>query len=290
MHELAPDSFAQASHLLHGFAHFLVVPTLLQRLVPARMWMLEDTDRSACLCWDMLDSILFLVGNPADPQLHQDLRRLFGNTILPAARQRDLSTLHLQFQPANWQEQLPGVLPDLDLRPKAIYFYTQPAPSFQELRPTQPTAPAGFELHAITSDLLTSASWTNLAVVAATIKACWRTLENYQAHGRGYCLVHGQTVAAWCSTDFVFDGQCELYVETFPPYQRQGCGTLVAQACVTECLRQGLSIHWHCWEDHHGSIRIAEHAGLTKAAECPGYWIQVRPEASRSEEFPQAGD
>jgi GNAT superfamily N-acetyltransferase len=290
MHELEPGSFAEARQSLHGFAHYLVVGALVQGMTPARIWMLDEADRSACVCWDMLDELLFLVGPPSDPRLHENLQRLLRDTILPAARQRELSTIHLQFQPHDWQERLPGVLPGLGLRPQAIHFYTQSPPFPQELRPAQPAATPGFELHPITGEILTTASWANLAVVTAAIKACWRATENYQARGIGYCLVHGDTVAAWCSTDFVIGQECELYVETFRPYRRQGCGTLVAQACVRECLRRRLSVHWHCWEDHIASIRIAEEAGLVKAAECPGYTIAVPPEPGRIEDSPPTGD
>jgi RimJ/RimL family protein N-acetyltransferase len=92
-------------------------------------------------------------------------------------------------------------------------------------------------------------------------------METYARNGIGYCLIHGDTIVSWCSTDFARPGACDLYVETFGAYKRQGFGALVSHACIKTCLGRELAVHWHCWEDNVASVRLAGRIGLVKAAE-----------------------
>ena len=56
----------------------------------------------------------------------------------------------------------------------------------------------------------------------------------------------------------------ELGVATVPQHRRGGLATLAASACVDHCDENGLTPHWHCWNDNLGSIAVAEKIGFEK--------------------------
>jgi GNAT superfamily N-acetyltransferase len=275
MHELPKACFSQAGRLLAPFSHYLVVPAVLQGRSRGRIWIDDEVDPATCLCWDMLDDFLFLVGDPSDAERRAQVRQLLVDTILPEARRRGSPRLHMQFAPITWEQRLPAVLQGIEREKKDVRLYTWPPGAAGEGVGEAGSLPAGFEVVSTTGDFPEGQTLDNAGEVFDTIKACWGSVDRYQAEGIGFALVGEGAIAAWCSTDFVLEGAAEIYVLTFKPYRKRGWGTLVARACVRECLRRCLSIHWHCWEDNIGSIRIAERVGLTQTGECPGYFLQV---------------
>jgi RimJ/RimL family protein N-acetyltransferase len=112
--------------------------------------------------------------------------------------------------------------------------------------------------------------------VVSCIRACWRSTDQYLHNGGiGYCLLKGEAITSWCSTDYVIGNTCELYVETFEGYRQKGLGMLTAFACVQACITQGLTVYWHCFKDNLGSVRIAEKIGFRKMAEFPIYVVDL---------------
>lgn len=72
----------------------------------------------------------------------------------------------------------------------------------------------------ITYELLNNTNLENMDEVIFCIRACWRSIDQYLLDGGiGYCLLKGDVIASWGSTDYVIGNECELYVETFEWYK-----------------------------------------------------------------------
>jgi len=129
----------------------------------------------------------------------------------------------------------------------------------------------------ITGELLCRSDIKNLNRIIADIKACWHSIDQYvQYGGIEYCLLKENEIAAWCSTDYIVENECELYIETFEGYKQKGLGTQVGLACVQACLQQGLFVRWNCFDYAIGSVKTAENIRLMKMDTCPVYTVHLK--------------
>jgi RimJ/RimL family protein N-acetyltransferase len=275
--ELPKESFARIRPLLGGVSHYLVLTTLLEGRTPGKVWVNCLEEPTAALVWDRLNAFFFLVGDSTDNALNQALNRLIIDSIFPEAIQLQYRKFFLQFNPPTWEEKTGVLLERSSPSRESIYGYTLDPDHAHSPLSWEPRLPAGYRMARITHELLNSTNPKNLAEIVYCIRACWRSTDHYlNSGGIGYCLLRNDVIASWCSTDYVIGHECELYVETFEGYQRKGLGTLAALACVQECVARGLTVHWHCFQDNLGSVKVAEKTGLTRTAVCPVYVVDLQ--------------
>ena len=276
--ELPEEDFPRASHLLGDLAHYLVLTTLLEGRTPGKIWANDATQPTMALVWDRLNGFFFLAGDSSDGNLNQELNSLIVDSMFPQAIRLGYRHFFLQFAPQRWDAQVAVILKGATPGKCFVDCYRLDAGRSTIRVNGATTLPAGYELARITEGLLSRTDVENLAEVVSCIQACWGSTDRYVDDGGiGYCLVKGEVIASWCSTDYLIGNSCELYVETFEGYQRKGLGTLTAAACVQACVAQGLTVYWHCFEDNLGSVTIAEKLGFEETAECPVYVMEVRP-------------
>ena len=280
--ELPKESFTRIRHLIGDASHYLVLTTLLEGRTPGRIWVNRLEEPTTALVWDRLNTLFFLVGDSTDDELNQELNSLVMDTIFPEAIQLQYRKFLLQFTPHHtWEEQIGVILKRSIPDRQSIYSYAfDPCDSDftlnQELQ-----LPAGYKIARITHELLDNTNLVNLEQVVYAIRVCWQSTDQYLHNGGiGVCLLENDVIASWCSTDYVIGSECELYIETFEGYQRRGLGTLVALACVQECMAKGLLVRWHCFNYAIGSVKIAEKMGLAKTAECPVYIVDLNQQES----------
>lgn len=275
--ELPQEGFPKAGHLLGDLGHYLVLTTLLEGRTPGRIWANDADEPTIALIWDRLNGFFFLAGDSSDGDLNQELNGLIVNTIFPQAIRLGYRHLFFQFTPSRWDAQVEVILRGAKPAKCFVHGYQLDAGRSTIGVNSATTPPAGYRLTRITEGLLSKTDVENLAEIASCIRACWGSTDRYVKDGGiGYCLVKGEAIASWCSTDYLTGNACELYVETFEGYKRRGLGTLTAAACVQACVAQGLTVYWHCFEDNLGSVRIAEKLGSGKTVECPVYVVEAR--------------
>jgi hypothetical protein len=200
---------------------------------------------TTALVWDRLNALFFLMGGSTDKQLNQELNGLIIDTIFPEAIQLEYRAFYLQFTPHHaWEEQIGVILARSTYEQQSIHSYLfDPHRSSLDLS-WEPRIPVGYNMTRITEELLDNRNLENLDAIVSGIRACWRSTDRYlQGGGIGYCLLKDDVITSWCSTDYVVNAGCELYVETFEGYKRKGLGTLVALACAQECIAKGLVVH-----------------------------------------------
>lgn len=280
--ELAKESFPKINHLIGDFSHYLILAMLIDGRTPARIWVNDIEKPVTVFVWDQLNTLLFILGDSTDHTLNRKLNETIMDTIFPEANRLQYRKLFFQFySPDTWEDKIGVVLNQFDYYQRFIYSYMLNPKHSNDTLSLKSEPPDGYQLKRITRELLGDSDLKNLAEILYCIEACWQTTDNYLKNGGiGFCCLKDDVIASWCSTDYVIDNACELYVETFEGFKQKGLGTLVALSCVQECLAQGLNVHWHCFDYALGSVKIAEKINLAKIAECPVYIVDLAREHS----------
>lgn len=281
MVELNRAQYAMLQLLLEPFMDQLVLPTILWGHAPAKCWTDDSESPSIAVAWDMVNTFVFCaVGTPSSEAVEQ-LGDLLLTELLPGAKAAGHELFHLRFAHEALQEGVQQRLKDHDLSPKLLHSYSRPRGN----GPGSPLALGSlsndFNLVRLTAEVLSS-DLGNMDEIRYCVDACWRDRRKYLDEGIGYCIVDSMNVASWCSTDYIIGGSADLYVESFAGYRERGLATRVVSACVDACHSAGWSIHWHCWSDNRGSVRLAEKHGFTLASASPILRVRNLDECRRS--------
>lgn len=246
--------------LLGPFCDHLVVPSIVHGNAPARCWVDNADTPAAAVVWDLVNGFAFCSVAPSSCETTESLSEFLLSELFPEAAGRGYDPLDIRFAPPAW---LPSVRQEL-----AGFTSSLEHLAFFSLSPDEavggresPLPGNDLRLERITDGLLSS-DMKNMDEIGYCVEACWRSRERYLNEGIGFCLIDGSQVASWCSTDYVVDGAADLYVETFDGYEGAGLGSAVSSACVDACLSKGWTVHWHCWSDNTGSVRVAKKIGL----------------------------
>lgn len=236
----------------------LVVEGMLAGNSPARIWVDDPVQPSAALMWDKAHCLYWLTA-AASPPPHAFFHDLFTQTILPEAMSRGIRAFKIYDNGPAAAADLPTLFAPLTLESRARSFHIWDNPD-TVLPASSP--PAGFQLQRIDRFLLEESGFENAAAVRQEIELCWTSRAAFYEHGFGFCVVQGQTIAGWCTAEYVSAGQCGTGIETIEAYQQRGLATVTAHAFVGHCLALGLVPHWDSWQANLPSIRVAEKVGF----------------------------
>lgn len=99
----------------------------------------------------------------------------------------------------------------------------------------------------------------------AAIAIGWGDVDAFWGRGFGFAALVDGEIAAWCLTNVVVAGACELSVETRPAYRRRGLATAVTAAATAHAQQHACTrIDWRCAADNTASMRIAERVGFER--------------------------
>ena len=96
----------------------------------------------------------------------------------------------------------------------------------------------------------------------------WDTPERFLANGLGYCVMHGETIAAVSFTAAVTANQADIGVETAEDFRRMGLAKAAAAAVMREIAAQGKTPVWAHHIANNGSMRTAEALGFVRDRLC----------------------
>lgn len=231
-------------------------------LTPGKVWV--DHENSSCFfIWEQVNGLFYLFGHPKDSSFYVELKQLLSDEVLPQLKQSGYETCTLLTTRAENNPVKNHLFRDIKTEKNMFNCFTLKWSSDNE-HASMFEIPTGVTIRQMSSTLLDSGILNNADYVNELTEACWRDMKRYDKQGIGYCLIDGKTITAWCSTDFVIDNNCELYVQTFEEYENRGYATFIASTCVEECKKRYDQIFWNCWADHHASISIAKKLGFTK--------------------------
>lgn len=235
----------------------LVIEGVLAGNSPARIWVDDPVQPSAALMWDKAHCLYWLTAAASSPP-HAFFHDLFTQTILPEAMSRGIRAFKIYDNGPAAAADLPTLFAPLTLQSRVRSFYTLAGPAATPVAPL----PVGFHLQPIDCALLEESGFENAAALREEIELCWTSRAAFYEHGFGFCVVQGQTIAGWCTAEYVSAGQCGTGIETIETYQQRGLATLTARAFVAHCLALGLVPHWDSWQANIPSIRVAEKVGF----------------------------
>lgn len=128
--------------------------------------------------------------------------------------------------------------------------------------PNIPILPSGYRLCEINKELLDKISGN------ITPSFSWNDLTEFLKKGKGYCIVDGETVAAWAFTAAISDEEIDIGIETKREYQHLGLATIVAEKMIQYTFSQHKRPVWACHSNNTASQKLAKKLGFVKMHEC----------------------
>ena len=137
------------------------------------------------------------------------------------------------------------------------YFY-----EFSKDRANDVMLPDGFEIKAIDAE--------NIERLDGRIKPSfsWERSERFLEKGKGFCVMDGQTPAAWAFSAAVSDSEVDIGVETLDSYRGKGLAAAAAKAMIRYVLLVGKKAVWACHYGNIGSQKVAKKLGFEPSGEC----------------------
>lgn len=133
---------------------------------------------------------------------------------------------------------------------------------FAQEKANVPQLPDGFELTEINAQLLEKISGR---VIPAS---SWDSSESFLAKGKGFCVVHNETPAAWAFSSAVSDLEIDIGIETLENFRGKGLASVVAGKMAEYVLSIGKKPTWACHGGNIASQKTAERTGFKKVSQC----------------------
>lgn len=220
----------------------------------------------AALLWDKTHS-LYLVGAADNASFNDAAHRFVAETVA-----RTVDVLKIYPGSADWHPVIETLFADRALHKLERVFYRLASlkiPGWRErLR-------AGFRISSINDQFTELSRLQNFDALREEIESCWNALSDFQQRGFGFCAHNTETIACWCTAEYVSGAQCGIGIETVESHQRQGFATLTASAFAEHCLARGITAHWDAWAHNLPSVAIAEKVGFTKVEDYTIYFATL---------------
>ncbi len=249
----------------------LVIDSVIDGNTPAWVYADDPAFPTSALIWDKQDAML-VAGNAAHHAFAQALAHVLADEILPDARRRGIPVLSLHYPDESWDRVIETVI----LQGRGAEKAARRAYHWGGLPVDWRAAlPAGYAVRRLTPELLAQGDLENMDQVVGWVDSFWRSHAAFAQTGFGFCALRDRAVAGWCLTVFVSGQDYELGLATAPPYRNQGLATVTAAASIEQCLAQGGTPHWHCWEDNVASQVVAARVGFERPRQYTVYRFPV---------------
>ena len=235
---------------------------MIKESAQVRVWVdFREKPRSA-LIWDLVNTFLYLVGDSNNKNFNSGIQKTIKEIIIPKFLEWKIKKIYFFTSTIEWEKQIQLLFNESEFNKHIMRHYIYNKKNYNLIKNWQEKIPSHFNIKRITKEFLENEKFTNNEEVTYCVIALWQTIERYDKESIGFCLRDKQAIAAWCTTDYIVENDCELYIETFNGFKRKGYATLVASATIEECLKRNYTIHWHCWETHISSVKTAVKIGF----------------------------
>jgi len=226
----------------------LVIEAMIAHPIPAMVWVDDLAAPRSAFVWDRAYCYYFL-----GEQAPDDIARILHDIVLPQARADGR-----RFAKFNGNLDYESVLPEIPLQKMEWRFYT-----FDQPHPDAAPLPDGYRLQPIDADLLANTKLAYLDNLLGELWQMWNCPQDFLTFAFGYCVLHEESIACWCTAEYVSEMKCGIGIETAEAHRRRGLATAAAVAVVRESLSRGLTPHWDCLATNLPSNRVAEKVGFT---------------------------
>jgi hypothetical protein len=207
-----PNIDAHRIRRLFGAEHLtFVIEAIIAGHSPARIWVDDLAAPEITLIWDGAHCV-YLAGPQGGSGWWEET---FMREIAPAAP----SLLKVYAGEAlSRPVRLPGFT--CQRRERVLYRLDRPARRVDAGRLDSPALPAGFTITEIGAGFDELGALENFAEVEAEIGSCWNSIADFRKTGFGFCVHDGESIACWCTAEYVSAGQCGIGIETVPGSRR----------------------------------------------------------------------
>jgi GNAT superfamily N-acetyltransferase len=125
-------------------------------------------------------------------------------------------------------------------------------------------------IYPVTEEILSNTNLPGIDGVLEEISGGWSSVEEFLTRGFGTVAIRENKIIGWCLTDWVVGEECEVGIDTYPEYRKQGIGHKLAAGTLVLAKKRGIKrTGWQCWSDNYGSIATAKSAGFRLLSEFP---------------------
>ncbi|MEG2073480.1 MAG: GNAT family N-acetyltransferase [Angelakisella sp.] len=111
----------------------------------------------------------------------------------------------------------------------------------------------------------------------------YKDYEDYEKHGVGFVILHGDLPVAGASSYTWYNGGIEIEIDTKKDYQRHGLATVCASAIILECLKNGIYPSWDA--DNMKSVELSEKLGYHMEKEYISYFVNCSAHLKKMEDL-----
>ncbi len=267
IYRLDETDYPRVKRLFQELDYNLQITSILEGRTRGRVYADDTIEPRTAFIWDESYKF-FLSGDAEDPIFNEALNRLILGEIYPEARRRKIWGWVLHYHPESWERVLDTILSGTRPMKDNRYYYT-----FSGVRVDwRALIGEGDDVVKVDHELLGRGDLVNVDSVRKEASGAWGSIENYHDHAFGYCLIHGDTVACWCLSEFNSGDRCEIGVETDEGHRGRYYATVTASAFLEHCVERGIRLGWHCWESNTPSRLLAEKIGFTDPLVYPIYF------------------
>jgi GNAT superfamily N-acetyltransferase len=272
LHKLEPAEYHMALPLLATVEHALIAQSVAEGTIPG--WVAVDSPDQPRTALVSAPAAEYVIGDCSNSQFNQALASMIREEIIPQGREKGWAVFNLHYWPDGWEQLLDDVFADTVVVKNYQRYY-----QFANRRiEWQGTVPRGFTLGPIDGALLEQQDLENMARIRDSAEGDFGSAEAFLQRGFGFCLLHGDVVASWCTSDAVSGNRCEIGIHTDRRYRRRGLATITVAATVDHCLSHGLTeIGWHCWSQNLPSAAVAEKVGFEEVTHHHAIHIWLNP-------------
>jgi RimJ/RimL family protein N-acetyltransferase len=211
----------------------------------------------------------YLVGSVDNGKFNTAVKEFIVKKIVPEAVSNNRFVFKVYYTSKAWESKIEAIFGAASPRKRERVLYTI---GKLEIPDWRDRILAGLCIKRIDEKLLKKTSLKNISAVVGEIESCWNSVDDFLRNGFGFCLIHNQVIACWCTAEYVSTGKCGIGIETAKEYRGRGFATLTACAFVDYCISNHILPHWDSWKDNLPSIAVAEKVGFKKTLEYTVYF------------------
>jgi len=266
MIELSLDQFPVVAALFPDELGYIEPKAVIEHRNPG--WVFADSliNPKAALVWNQGNRGIYLMGSRV-LQYRDEINSLIDTLIKPRLLSKGIKCLEISTVPPVTDKELKSLFQERVLGgwQQSVYIYRENAKA--------PDVPIRDGCLCNIKGVL--ATHANAEFARAKILGYWESIDSFNAHGEGYCVISDDTVVSLAITGWIAGNTHEISIETVEAYRGRGFAKACASALVNCSLHKGCVPYWECETENTASARIAQGLGFTKLYDyiCYGFDI-----------------
>lgn len=258
MNLLRPSEYHRVTPLFDAYEYLRpVIYAVLEGTQPGQVLVDDVVWPASAVLWG---ADLFVAGEAGNEAFNAALLDRVANDAVP-----NRAHVLLYAPRGAWHGALQELLAPLEALHLVRSLFRFDADAYRERsRPLRKPLPEGFRLARLDA---------STAGEAGGMPDLWGSVEQFLAHGWGYCVLDGDEFASSCQTVFVGDNSAEIGVGTREPYRRRGLARAAAIATLDECLARGFLPEWGCVYNP-ASGALGQSLGFCPLPDAPFYYVK----------------